>query len=114
MVNGLLQKAAMTSMPATMAQQGMDLTGKNIGGFTPEQQKRIDAQIAALNRSRGPTNLPPPAAASAAAGIIQVHSRAVVGENKPNPMIAFYAAAFGVMFLLFTSSGRGRLAPRRS
>ena len=105
MVNGLLQQAAMTSMPATMAQQGMDLTGKNIGGFTPEQQKRVDAQLAAINKfSANPAN-PNRTATSNGGGIIQVHSRAVVGENKPNPMISFYAAAFGVMFLLFTASG---------
>jgi len=105
MVNGLLQKAAMTSMPASMAQQGMDLTGKNIGGFTPEQQKRIDAQMAALNRYASNSTNAPRTASAGSGGIIQVHSRAVVGENKPNPMIAFYAAAFGVMFLLFTASG---------
>jgi len=28
----------------------------------------------------------------------------VVGENKDNPMVSFYAAAIGVMFLLFTAS----------
>jgi len=105
MVNGLLQKAGMTSMPSTMAQQGMDLTGKYIGGFTPDQQKRVDAQIASLNLSlANPASTSRPESSSGA-GIIQVHSRAVVGENKPNPMIAFYAAAFGVMFLLWTSSG---------
>ena len=38
-------------------------------------------------------------------GIIAVTARAVVGENKNNPMVSFYAAAIGVMFLLFTASG---------
>ena len=105
MVNGLLQKAAMTSMPTTMAQQGMDLTGRNIGGFTPEQQKRVDAQMAAMRKYMAdPANANRPSS-SGGGGMIQVHSRAVVGENKPNPMIAFYAAAFGVMFLLWTASG---------
>ena len=32
-------------------------------------------------------------------------ARAVVGENKKSPMISFYAAAIGVMFLMFTASG---------
>ncbi len=40
-----------------------------------------------------------------AGGIIAVTARAVVGENKNNPMVSFYAAAIGVMFLLFTTSG---------
>jgi ABC-2 type transport system permease protein len=105
MVNGLLQKVAMTSMPGTMAQQGMELTGKNIGGFTPEQQKRVDAQLAEIKHYMANPANTNPTASSTGAGIVQVRSRAVVGENKPNPMIAFYAAAFGVMFLLFTASG---------
>lgn len=29
----------------------------------------------------------------------------MVGENKNTPMVSFYAAAIGVMFLLFTASG---------
>ncbi len=40
-----------------------------------------------------------------AGSIIKVNSRAVVGENKRSPMVSFYAAAIGVMFLLFTASG---------
>ena len=39
------------------------------------------------------------------AGSSAVTERAVVGENKKNPMVSFYAAAIGVMFLLFTASG---------
>jgi ABC-2 type transport system permease protein len=37
--------------------------------------------------------------------LVRVSERDVVGENKNNPMVSFYAAAIGVMFLLFTSSG---------
>jgi ABC-2 type transport system permease protein len=37
--------------------------------------------------------------------LVAVTARAVVGENKNNPMVSFYAAAIGVMFLLFTASG---------
>jgi len=105
MVNGLLQKAAMTSMPASMAEQGMALTGKNIGGFTPEQQKRVDAQMAQFRKYLSDPANSNRSSSSSGAGMIQVRSRSVVGENKPNPMIAFYAAAFGVMFLLWTTSG---------
>jgi ABC-2 type transport system permease protein len=38
-------------------------------------------------------------------GIVRVKTRAVVGQNQKSPMISFYAAAIGVMFLLFTASG---------
>ena len=40
-----------------------------------------------------------------AQGLVAVATRDVVGENKQNPIISFYAAAIGVMFLLFTASG---------
>jgi len=110
-VSGLLQKAAMTAMPSVMADQGSQYTGKYIGGFTPEQQKRMDANMAQLRKyesaqtasSAGGTDSG--AGKSEIGGIIAVQSRAVVGENKRNPMVSFYAAAIGVMFLLFTASG---------
>ncbi len=110
MVAGLLQKAAMTAMPLTMAEQGAQYTGKYIGGFTPEQKKRMEEVLAHLRDlenepgANGPaTANRPPAASGFSGGIIAVHSRAVVGESKD--MVSFYAAAIGVMFLLFTASG---------
>ena len=49
-----------------------------------------------------------PAAASSSDSnrgmVISVTARDVVGEHKHNPMVSFYAAAIGVMFLLFTAS----------
>ena len=105
MVGGLLQKAAMTGMPLTMAEQGIRYTSGFIGGLTPEQQARMDANLAQLRHlesdeaaGAAPTN-------SASGGLIAVQTRSVVGENKRSPMISYYAAAIGVMFLLFTASG---------
>ena len=104
MVAGLLQKAAMTAMPAVMAEQGAQYTGKYIGGFTPEQQKRMDANLALLKQHESaPSANGATAANPSGGGLIPVHPRAVVGENKD--MVSFYAAAIGVMFLLFTASG---------
>ena len=106
MVTGLLQQAAMTAMPEAMAEQGMKYTDKYIGGFTPEQRKTMDANLALMRQHE---NTQPAGSAAhnglAGGGIISVHARSVVGENKNNPMISFYAAAIGVMFLLFTASG---------
>jgi ABC-2 type transport system permease protein len=108
MVAGLLQKAAMTAMPEAMAEQGMKYTDKYVGGLTPEQRKTMDANLALMRQHE---NTQPAGAGSAShsgfasGGIISVHTRSVVGENKNNPMISFYAAAIGVMFLLFTASG---------
>ena len=47
---GLLQKAAMTSMPAVMAEEGMDTAEKYIGGFTPEQKKVVPDGLANLRK----------------------------------------------------------------
>jgi ABC-2 type transport system permease protein len=112
-VAGLLQKAAMTSMPASMAGEGEKYMKQYIGGLTPEQQKRWDAnmtQLNALEKRRDDAQAAPTATATDSgsgfsSGMIKVETRGVVGEHKNKNMISFYAAAIGVMFLLFTASG---------
>jgi len=112
MVGGLLQKAAMTAMPLTMAEQGIKSTGEFIGGLTPDQRARMDQNLAQLRQlearqaaeAANPAASPAPAPAGSG-GLIAVHNRSVVGEAKNSSMISFYAAAIGVMFLLFTASG---------
>jgi ABC-2 type transport system permease protein len=111
MVGGLLQKVAMTSMPLTMAEQGMKHTADYIGGFTPQQQARMDQNLAQLREVLAKRDAAPATPASGAAsgegsgGLIAVNNRSVVGEGKNTNMISYYAAAIGVMFLLFTASG---------
>jgi ABC-2 type transport system permease protein len=107
MVAGLLQKAAITAMPEAMAEQGMKYTDKYIGGFTPDQRKTMEDSLAQMRqRENTPAAVDSPAANGlGSSGFISVHTRSVVGENKKSPMISFYAAAIGVMFLLFTASG---------
>jgi ABC-2 type transport system permease protein len=102
MINGLLQKVAMTTLPDVMAEQGSKYLDR-LAGLTAEQRQRIDDGVQFL-RNREESG----AAASGGGGdggIVPVKSRTVVGENKKNPMVSFYAAAIGVMFLLFTASG---------
>jgi ABC-2 type transport system permease protein len=113
-VAGMLQKVAMTSMPAIMAEQGSKYIDKFAGGFTPEQKKRIDAALEALRKWASAESSGPSTATASTAPAdpnrgmpIPVTTRDVVGENKNNPMVSFYAAAIGVMFLLFTASGAG-------
>lgn len=103
MVTGLLQKAVITAMPAVMAEQGMKYTGQYVGGFTPQQRALMQSGLDSLRQRQASGATAP--SESADAGIVAVASRAVVGENKRNPMVSFYAAAIGVMFLLFTASG---------
>ena len=105
-VMGLLQKAAMKSMPAVMAEEGMDTAEKYIGGFTPEQKKVAQDGLAGLRKEVAEGKEGGESGANdSSAGVIRVKARAVVGEDKKSPMISFYAAAIGVMFLLFTASG---------
>jgi len=108
-IAGLLQKVAMTSMPDIMAEQGSKYMDEYAGGFTPEQRKRIEAGLEALRRRESAeSGGQQTAAADPNRGMpIAVTSRDVVGENKDNPMVSFYAAAIGVMFLLFTASSAG-------
>ena len=104
MVSGLLQKVAMTSMPDVMAEQGSKYFDQFAGGLTPEQRDRLNEGIRQL-RERQESGATASVSGNEGGGIIAVKARAVVGENKNNPMISFYAAAIGVMFLLFTASG---------
>ncbi len=113
-VVGLLQKAAITSMPSAMADEGMKYADKYVGGFTPAQKAKVDEELDALRKAEadgktgagsGDSGNGNSGNGSAGAGIVAVNVRAVVGENKKSPMISFYAAAIGVMFLMFTASG---------
>jgi linearmycin/streptolysin S transport system permease protein len=99
---GLLQKVAMTSMPDLMADQGSKYLDQFAGGLTREQHDRLDQGLRQL-RERQENGAAAPDSGNS--GVIAVTARAVVGENKDNPMVSFYAAAIGVMFLLFTASG---------
>ncbi len=117
MVMGLLQKAAMTAMPAVMAEQGMKYADQYVGGFTPEQKKVVESGLANLRKevangkvgsqANGGANSGSAGSNDDSAGIIRVKTRSVVGQNagQSKNMISFYAAAIGVMFLLFTASG---------
>jgi ABC-2 type transport system permease protein len=107
-VSGLLQKAAMTSMPSAMADQGVKYTEEYLGELTPDQRKKAESNIAQLRKLEKDGTINSAASSSGSSGfdgIIPVHARAVVGQNKKSPMVSFYAAAIGVMFLLFTASG---------
>jgi ABC-2 type transport system permease protein len=104
-IAGLLQKVAMTSMPDVMAEQGSRYFDQFTGGLTREQRERVDSGLRSLREQEESGATTAASDASGDGGIIAVSTRAVVGENKNNPMVSFYAAAIGVMFLLFTASG---------
>ena len=105
MVAGLLQKVIFTGMGDLLLESGIDSLDQ-VAEFTGEQRERLGKLLEEARRApaagstsepgRGGFELP-----------IAVETRDLLGESKENPMISFYAAALGVMFLLFTASGAG-------
>ena len=102
-VAGLLQKIAMTSMADDLAEQGARLPDQVAAGLSPGQRNRHGEESQSQRQPGASATAHTEAATHG--GVIVVTARAVVGENKNNPMVSFYAAAIGVMFLLFTASG---------
>ena len=101
-VAGLLQKVAMTSMPDLMAEQGSKYFDQFAGGLTREQRDRLNEGIRNIRERQESGGA---ASGSGDGGMVAVNARAVIGKDKNNPMVSFYAASIGVMFLLFTASG---------
>jgi len=102
-VNGLLQKTIMTSLPEVMIDSGVDEVDKISGGLTPQQRASIQQSMDQFKAYRAQ-----PKATSAGSGeLIKIHKTDVMGENKSNAVVALYAAGIGVMFLLFTASNAG-------
>ena len=109
-VNGMLQKVTMTAMPDIMATQGTRYLDRYAGGLTAEQRARMEDNLKRLRSYLARQSQGAAPASGLANGLVAVSIRDVVGGNKRNPMIAFYAAGIGVMFLLFgASSAAGSL-----
>lgn len=101
---GLIQKVAMTAMPDVMARGGIDALDRWGGNLTPEQRQRLEENVRGLSERPSVTRS---GGADEGSGLIEVTRRDVLGQKKGNPMIAFYAAGIGVMFLLFSAAGAG-------
>jgi len=109
-VNGILQKVAMTSLPAAMARSGLAEVDRWSGGLTAEQKARMEAALAEIDRPRSSDAVPSdstPARGSGRSGLVAVETKDVLGQTKKNPTVTFYAAGLGVMFLLFSATGAG-------
>ena len=102
-LSGLLQKVAMTAMPDVMAQRGIEQVDRWGGDLTPEQKAALQRNV---DRLRQETNAGAPSG-GAAAGLVNVEVRDVLGEKKKSPGVAVTAAGLGVMFLLFSAAGAG-------
>jgi len=107
-LQGLLQRAAMTALPGAMARGGMAEVDRWSGGLTAEQKARMDEALRSIEAPPPPGQPEaPPRARSGSGGLVAVDVRDVVGQAKRNPTVTFYASALGVMFLLFSATGAG-------
>jgi ABC-2 type transport system permease protein len=111
MVAGLLQKVVMTSMSDSMADSGAKYLALATGGLTPQQRQSLESNLALMHqqaaRRDAQSDAPAAAGGDSFGGLVPLEMHDVVGENKRSPMIAFYAAGIGVMFLMFTASAAG-------
>lgn len=112
-VGGMLQKAAMTSMPDMMADVSTTYMDKYLG-LTPQQKSKWQEELQSFKkevREREQKNSTDTTTSNAQSnetdGLIAFKKRDVLGETKKNPIVAFYVAGIGVMFLLFSASGAG-------
>ncbi|HEY7059528.1 MAG TPA: ABC transporter permease [Vicinamibacterales bacterium] len=104
MVNGLLQKVAMTSAPDILMTGGIAQFERYAGSLTPEQRSAVSTWLTTLKPADGN------AAASSTASSTGVFGMAidtvdVMRKGRQESLISFYAAGIGVMFLLFSISG---------
>jgi ABC-2 type transport system permease protein len=100
MLSGMLQGLVMTAAPEAMLKGGMGELKKWGGPLTPDQQKAIDQAEQFMKQPRSDEG----AGGAAGNGLLAVKVVDVLGQGKANPVIAFYAAATAVMFLLFTGA----------
>ena len=105
-VMGMLQKAALTTMGPALAEKGSDYFEMYAGGLTDNQRQHLEESLDNLRHSTEEAkNQPTTQPSSSANMMIAVEQKTIVGEQENKPILSFYAAAVGVMFLLFTSSG---------
>lgn len=105
MVSGLLQKAAFTSAPASMARSGMAMFEQYAGPMTPAQREALDAFQQQQDQEQRDSSSG--GGVETQMGIPIDVVNVLQPEGSDTTMISFYAAGIGVMFLLFSCSGAG-------
>jgi ABC-2 type transport system permease protein len=99
---GMLQKTVMTATPDMMMSGGIDAIDRYSGGLTQQQRATLDANMQQFDAESAST-----AASGSGRTLVPIETVDVLGETKKNPMVAFYAAGIGVMFMLFTATSAG-------
>jgi len=99
MIPGLLQQAAMTGLRAEMVNSGIQ-TFAAVGGPLTERQKAamqgLDRVMESTASNSSASNMPLP--------VVVENIRSERG-GEARPMMAYYVAGIGVMFLLFSTTG---------
>jgi ABC-2 type transport system permease protein len=114
-VAGLLQRAAMTAAPDLLAERGLDQFDKFVG-MTDEQRAEIEPWLESLRELRSGESAAGDEDAAPGldtfSGIIAVETTDVRAPGEADEkadtrrrFVAYYAAAIGVMFLLFSMAG---------
>lgn len=109
MTAGLLQKVVFTSLQDLFLEGGIDSLDQ-VAAFTPEQRERFASLLDEVRRRRTGTEGAAGEEVASDGGMalpIEIETHDLLGEGKENPLVAFYAAGLGVMFLLFTAAGAG-------
>ena len=101
MVQGLLQKVAMTAAPDLLMAGGMRQFERHAGALTPQQRAAVDDWLPRLK----PGASAEPVNAGVAMGVAVSVVDVMRTDDRRGSLISFYAAGIGVMFLLFSCVG---------
>jgi ABC-2 type transport system permease protein len=102
MVQGLLQKVAMTAAPDLLMQGGLRQFSRYAGALTPQQQGAVDAWLPKL-KAEGAAAAGSTGGKGPGMGVGVDVVDVMRTDNRQGSLISFYAAGIGVMFLLFSS-----------
>lgn len=105
MLQGLLQKVAMSAAPDLMMQGGLAQFERHAGAMTPQQRQAVDQWLPTL-RARATGQGGSGSGGAAPMGVsVDVVDVMRAGDDRRESLISFYAAGIGVMFLLFSAVG---------
>lgn len=96
---GLVQKALFSGLPDMMAETGIQSFEKFVSPLTGEQRRRFDQSVAQMrSRAEGEGG----SGGFSMQGLAEVEQ--VTGKSAGQSLVAYYAGAVAVMFLLFSAA----------
>lgn len=109
---GLMQKCVMSGLQERMLVGGAEQMSRAIGPLTGAQKANLEAlqKLMKEEQARAKTEQSKKgtdAGSGFGGSPIRVKQVSLISEKKKNSMVAYYAAAIAVMFLLFSATGAG-------